>query len=62
VNIDTTFVDGVLMQASIDSHYSAFFSAPITTSSFSVDNIVIGHVEGGVEPFWQKSEYIDPEN
>jgi hypothetical protein len=62
VNVNTTFVDGILMQASEDGHFSALFTAPITTSSFSVDNIVIGHVDGGVQPFWQKSKYIDPEN
>ena len=62
VNINTTFVDGILMQASEHGHYSAYFTSPITTSSFSFDNIVIGHVEGGVQPFWQKSKYIDPEN
>lgn len=62
VNINSTFVDGVLMQASEHSHYVAYFTAPITTSSFSVDNIVIGHVVGGVQPFWQASKYIDPEN
>ncbi len=62
VNINSTFVDGILMQASLHGHYSGYFAAPITTSSFSFDNIVIGHVTGGVEPFWQKSKYIDPEN
>lgn len=62
VNVNTTFVDGILMQASEDGHFSALFTAPITTSSFSVDNIVIGHVDGGVQPFWKKSKYIDPEN
>jgi hypothetical protein len=62
VNINTTYVDGILMQASLHGHYSAYFTSPITTSSFSIDNIVIGHVAGGVQPFWQKSKYIDPEN
>ncbi len=62
VNINTTFVDGILMQASQHGHFSAYFTAPITTSSFSVDNMVIGHITGGVEPFWQQSKYIDPEN
>jgi len=69
VNINTTFVDGIQMQASNDGHFSALFTAPITTSPFSFDNIVIGHVVGGVvggvpgsgPPLWQKSKYIDPE-
>jgi hypothetical protein len=62
VNINTTFVDGILMQASQHGHFSAYFSSPITTSSYSVDNIVIGHVVGGVQLYWQQSKYIDPEN
>lgn len=62
VNINTSFVNGILMQASLHGHFVGYFSAPITTSSFSIDNIVIGHVEGGVQSFWQKSKYIDPEN
>lgn len=39
------------MQASLLGHFSACFTAPITTSSFSFDNIVIGHVEEGSNPF-----------
>jgi|HubBroStandDraft_3_1064219.scaffolds.fasta_scaffold73682_2 hypothetical protein len=62
VNILTTFVDGILMQGSQHGHFSAYFSSPITTSSNSVDNIVIGHVDGGVQPYWQQSKYIDPES
>ncbi len=62
VNINSTFVDGVLMQASCNGHFSAYFTAQITTSGFSSDNIVIGHVEGGVQKWWYQSKYIDPEN
>jgi hypothetical protein len=49
MNINTTFVNEIRMQASQHGHFSAYFSAKITTSKFSFDNIVIGHVEGGVQ-------------
>ena len=61
MNINTTFVNGIRMQASQHGHFSAYFSAKITTSKFSFDNIVIGHVEGGVQPGWVNSKWIDPE-
>jgi len=65
ININTTYVAGILMQASVHGHFSAYFPFPITTTSYDIDNIVIGHVESGgvgpgVQPNWLQSKYIDP--
>jgi hypothetical protein len=46
MNINTTFVNGIRMQASQHGHFSAY---------------LIGHVEGGVQPGWVNSKWIDPE-
>jgi hypothetical protein len=51
VNINTSFVDGIVMQASCHGHFSAYFSSPVTTGSFSSDNVVIGNVAGGLQHF-----------
>jgi hypothetical protein len=64
VNIATSHVSGILMQASEFGQFSGYSDSPITTSKFSSGNIVIGHVHGGVsagvDGMWVNSTYIDP--
>ena len=62
LNFNTGPMGGLVLNAALHSHFSAYFQEPVTASSFSVDNIIIGHAGMGAALSWKQSKYIDPEN